>query len=408
MLTARGVGLLLTAIFLFLLGGATNVGWVRIVDAVLWGMLGLSLILQWLSVAAVGARRRILDVMHSGRWTGPMEDDVLEIGLEIENRWFWPRFFVSASYDAPVESPDSRPQRFFVANLKGHGVVKLSSRVRCYRRGLHHFGPVTIESLVPFGLFRRRKRVDAPLSILVYPRAYPITRMALPEGARGESQRPRRARVGQEVIGSRPYFPGDPLRFIHWRNTARAGRLTIKELEDTTERELTIVLDVRKDLGQGRETTMEYAVKLAATIGLHAISSGESVRLIGGGGRGEWTDPVMFLEELALMQPSEALPPDRLLQDVPDSSSVIALVGAADAGAIAALAAASHSLSGLTVVVIGGFGEDDEPETAAAALKSSGVPTVVCRQGRLTEAVDTLEQTGDMAESLARLQSEGR
>ena len=162
MFNRRAVGLLLSAILLFLLAGATNVGWVRIVDAVMWGMLGLSLLLQWLSIASVRVRRRVLNVEHSGDWVGPMEDDVVEVGVELINGWFWPRFFVSVSYDAPLESPESRDQRFFVANLKGHGAVEVSSRLVCYRRGLHQLGPVTVESQVPFGLFRRRKRAETP------------------------------------------------------------------------------------------------------------------------------------------------------------------------------------------------------------------------------------------------------
>ena len=50
-----------------------------------------------------------------------MEDDFVEVELELHNRWFWPRFFVSATYEAPMESEPSRWQRFFAANLKGHG-----------------------------------------------------------------------------------------------------------------------------------------------------------------------------------------------------------------------------------------------------------------------------------------------
>ena len=106
MITGRAVGFLFAAVLLFFLAGVTNVGWVRIVDAVLWGMLLLSLILQWLSVTAVHARRRLVSVEHAGGLPGPMEDDFVEVELELKNRRFWPRFFLSVAYQAPVESDD--------------------------------------------------------------------------------------------------------------------------------------------------------------------------------------------------------------------------------------------------------------------------------------------------------------
>ena len=159
----------MTATMLFLVAGATNVGWVRIFDAVLWGMLLISVVLQWLSVTKVEVTRRLLSVHSSGGWDAPMEDDAVEVEVTLHNVWFWPRFFVSLFYDAPMEAPDSQTQRLLVANLKGHDDVDVVSRIRCYKRGLHRFGLVTLESQAPFGLFRKRKRRTAPLSLLVYP-----------------------------------------------------------------------------------------------------------------------------------------------------------------------------------------------------------------------------------------------
>ena len=405
MLTRRAVGILLTAILLFFLAGTTSVGWVRIVDAVLWGMLLLSLPLQWLAVTAMSARRRVLSVQHSGEWTGPMEGDTVEVGLDLENRRFWPRFFVSVSYDAPLESPTSRSQRFFVANVNGHGTVNLSGMVSCCRRGLHHFGPVTIESQVPFGLFRRRKGATAPLSLLVYPKAFPLKRLALLEGSPGESERARRARTGQVVIGSRPYVPGDPVRHIHWRNTARLGKLAVKELEDTAQRAFTVVLHINQDIGEDRETPLEYGVKLAATVGLYALKSGESVRLVSGQTQGEWADPEPFLRELALLGPTESPPLTSLLDRMSANGPALAIVAAADLEETYALAQSSGRPEGLSAVVVGGFGDFDDPVGPTEMLRRSGVPAVSCQRGHLPEAIDALEHLGASADPVPTLRS---
>ena len=87
-MTAKAAGFILAAVALFFLAGATHVGWVRIVDALIWGMLGFSLLLQFLSVAHVHAELRLLGVQHSGSSPGPMEDDTIDIGLDLHNSCF--------------------------------------------------------------------------------------------------------------------------------------------------------------------------------------------------------------------------------------------------------------------------------------------------------------------------------
>ena len=395
MFAARAVVFLILAVFLFFLGGATSVGWVRIVDSLLWGMLGLSLLLQWLSVTAVDARRRLLRAEHDGSGPGPMEDDTVEVELEVINWWFWPRFFVSLAYEAPMERPSSRLLRFFVANLSGHGSVPLTSRIRCYRRGLHHFGPVSVESQVPFGLFRRRKRRAAPLSILVYPRVYPLRRLTLVEGSRGLSNSPQKARSGQEVVGSRYYTPGDPLKHIHWPNTARLRRLAVKEMEDTAERALTVAFDTRQAFGLDRETTLEYSIKLAASVELYALKKGESVQLLAGELQGEWTDVEAYLRELALLEASPESPGlASALDTVPGSAPVMALVAAEDRDGMAAVERNAPRLPGMVAVVLKGFGEEDARTGAIEPLQRSGVPAIVCEPGALTETIRALEGAG--------------
>ena len=392
MFTKRAVGLLVSAFLLFLIAGVTNVGWVRIFDAVLWGMLLLSLLLQWLSITKVDASRRLTAVHRNGSWDGPMEDDVVEVDVTLRNRWFWPRFFISLSYDAPMESLEDRIQRFFIANLKGHDDVSVVSRVRCYRRGLHRFGPVAIESQVPFGLFTKRKRKEAPLSLLVYPRAYPIRNLALLEGPRGTSNQPRRARSGQEVVGSRQYHQGDPLRYIHWRNTARLGKLAVKEIEDAAEKSLTVVFDTRHSYGTGREATLEYAIKLAATIGLHAIRSGESISLQAGNVRGEFMDPEPYLRELALLEVGESPPLTELLRQTPTSSTAVTIVSASDDEGLRALSDHPRQSAGVAAIVLDGFQDPDEPTVALNLLRQQGVPAIACMRGNIEAAVADLEQ----------------
>ena len=69
----------------------------------------------------------------------------------------------------------------------------------------------------------------------------------LPSGRRRDLEGPTRER--SEGTASfhqlREYVPGDDLRRIHWRSTARTGDLLVKQMVDTTRPELVVVLDNR-------------------------------------------------------------------------------------------------------------------------------------------------------------------
>ncbi len=68
------------------------------------------------------------------------------------------------------------------------------------------------------------------------PRRYPLPPIELPGGAAfkisGEANTNSIGTSG-EFVGLRDYRPGDPLRQIHWKSWARAGKPIVKELEDT-------------------------------------------------------------------------------------------------------------------------------------------------------------------------------
>ena len=66
MITAKGVGFLIAAILVFFLARLTQVGWLYLVDPLLWGIILLSAFLPWLGVPFLDARRKL-------SWEGPEE-----------------------------------------------------------------------------------------------------------------------------------------------------------------------------------------------------------------------------------------------------------------------------------------------------------------------------------------------
>jgi len=83
----------------------------------------------------------------------------------------------------------------------------------------------------------------------------------------------------------REYRHGDSPRHIHWPASARRGELVVKELELINCTDVLIVLDLSREsvYGQGLHSTLEYAVKIAASIAEYALAEGHGVKLFGVG-----------------------------------------------------------------------------------------------------------------------------
>ena len=97
----------------------------------------------------------------------------------------------------------------------------------------------------PFGLFRAESPAGGEATLLVYPRLVEIDRLfSEAGGAAQEGGRLLMRRTsGFDLHSVRDYQEGESLRKVHWRTTARRGRLMVKELEDTPHDEVAILLD---------------------------------------------------------------------------------------------------------------------------------------------------------------------
>ena len=402
MITAKGTGFLAVAIIAFLAARTTLVGWLYLVDAVLWGILILSAVLPWLAVLFLDAQRQVVRPNASSTGAGISEGDQLLIGVTLRNRVFVPRFLFNLLYECPLAEPSGRLIRFFVAHLPASGRVNLETTVEAYKRGLHHLGPVVLESSAPFGLFRRRIRWDLPKAVLVYPTVFPLRRLALVEGQSGTSAQPRKSLLGMDPVGSRLYVPGDPRRHIHWRNTARMGRPMVKEFEDAKDPNLDLVFDASQVKGEDKETTLEYAIKIVASAADYAVRDLGSVKVWGGhlhgesvgtseGGSITWPE---LLRKLALVEDGEGWGPSRALSQLASESSALVVISADDQPAALAIGRLAPVMHRLVVVVLEGFGEQELGGAALDTLDQLHIPLLRCRPGQMEETLHALENSG--------------
>ena len=84
-----------------------------------------------------------------------------------------------------------------------------------------------------------------------------------------------------EFAEYRKYVPGDDLRRLDWRAYGRSDRFYVKEFEADTNLRCCFVLDTSgsMDYGSGGVTKIEFARRLAATLGYLALEQGDAVGL---------------------------------------------------------------------------------------------------------------------------------
>lgn len=151
-------------------------------------------------------------------------------------------------------------------------------------RGVHPLGPAQVETTDPLGLFSFAAELAPPTELVVHPTPLP-TRGAQfgGEGRFGIRERDGKAQRGDglEFHGVREYHPGDSLRRVHWRTSARTGRLAVVEFERAYEQDLVLALDLQRGThaGEGMHSSLEYAIKVAATLADRTVARGGGVTL---------------------------------------------------------------------------------------------------------------------------------
>lgn len=134
------------------------------------------------------------------------------------------------------------------------------------RRGCLRFAGVTLARPDPLGLVKGFAPLALPESLLVLPKRYPLPPMALPgtrKYQRGGVALAASVGESEEFVALRDYRPGDPLRHIHWRSWAKAGRPIVKQFEDEYFVRHALVLDTFTD--RPRSEVFEEAVSVAAS-----------------------------------------------------------------------------------------------------------------------------------------------
>jgi len=267
--------------------------------------------------------------------------ETIELTLEVRNQKFLPLTWLHITDVFPaslpldqgevVVNPATNQGEYLTFWMPGaFQRLKRNFTFHCTERGYHAYGPITISTGDGFGLFTRRAKRYNHEHIIVYPRIYSVAEMRLPAknpfGDRGAERRifedPMRTR------GIREWQPGDGLRRVHWKATARHRQMLSRIYEPSEDPQVLIFLNVStmRRAWQGSipellERTISVAGSLAALcvdkrlpVGLIANGflpgSDQTTRLLPGRSPDQL---VRILELLAAVTPVFAQPIEELL-----------------------------------------------------------------------------------------------
>lgn len=220
-----------------------------------------------------------LRLLHTGRF--PLFSLRAELALGEWVQWIPAGAQGSIPPFTTSEQPAEQAIAFIGVMMPGER-LEMRGRLKFDLRGRRRVGAVTLRCADPLDLWQVRARQETGVEVLALPRRIPLAEAGRALAAPAARRTARCAAVlaeGGEFRGTRDYVPGDPLRRIHWKWTARLNEFRVMEFEDETAGSLAIALDLDRTAhaGAGRESTVEYAVRIVASLAEHFALRGQNV-----------------------------------------------------------------------------------------------------------------------------------
>ena len=355
-LTLRGTGAVVLALVCFIV--ANQLG---LVELVWFGVLLLALVAG--SIFAVLATHSRADITRTAVPASPVAGTEIEVTVHVSVRGAAPALGGRWRDDLPagVEGTASGTFPAVASGLsRSDRAAVLAYRAIVHRRGIHWIGPLAVTSTDPFGIARRTVSLGKPTRLVVSPAIVDLPTLPGLIGHSGGAIASPANRLGQgaDDVVARVYAPGDSMRRIHWRASAHRDQLMVRQEEQETSPEATIVFDRAASRWSasavthaGADAAFERAVTLCASVLERLVQDGYAVDVIEPDGaplcrRVEATDALALEDAMLVLATVTARIDDRLpaLIDLFAGTTTGPLVlvtgrlGTADAAALTAVA----------------------------------------------------------------------
>ena len=293
--------------------------------AILWLIPFVSFVMGWLMLGGLGCVRTLPLSATAG--------EAVPLTYTLENTGRLPKFYLLVRDTLPRGvSLAAGPTTLVMALWPGE-MRETACLLDVRMRGVFRLGPASVFSTDPLGLQTFARKLPEVSELVVYPAVLPLRdswlRGAAAAGWRGGASALVRG-DGDDFYGVREYAPGDELRRVHWRTSARTGTLAVAEYAQGVTLDVTVALDLSLDAykgtGSDENSALETAVTLAATLLGDLLKHGHTARLLIAGERdtaarrGAESLPE-FLETLARVQAGSLQPLAEVLAE--DRSGVL-------------------------------------------------------------------------------------
>jgi uncharacterized protein (DUF58 family) len=172
-------------------------------------------------------------------------------------------------------------------------------RLVCSAWGVYEIGEIEARARDPFRLVVWAKRFDCRQPLKAYPSPESLSRILAPLETQAftGSEVARVKGDGIEYADIRDYVPGDRLRAINWRASARRNALVVNERHPERNTDVVLFLDSFVDLRGAGRSTLDDAVRAAATLAALYLERRDRVGLVSFGGILRWLPPGMGLAQ---------------------------------------------------------------------------------------------------------------
>lgn len=270
-LTVTRDGKWIIAMTLLLGVGAVNTGnnLLYLVLSLLISVIAISGILSELNLADVKVVRRHPKELEHG--------EVAMLRAEVVNPKRRASF--NLEVDEVIEDDALLMRPGYVLHLRAQETGQCFVMARPKRRGPVRSDGVRVSTSYPFGFARKSRVYESPQHWLVLPRVAELSLAAAQGGGRGDLAQTQQKGLGSEFLGLRDWRVRDPTRDLHWKLSARRGRLIAREWEqEATRAALIEFVHVSPDAGDD-PAQLDGACETVAGICASLLSEGMAVGL---------------------------------------------------------------------------------------------------------------------------------
>jgi uncharacterized protein (DUF58 family) len=271
-------------------------------------------------------------------------------------------------------SPSTSPGQVYLSrstHLSWYERVNWPLELDAPARGYYRMGPARLASGDVFGFFTTEREDLDYTSIIVYPKTYTLEDLGLP-AERPFGEKKGRDRIFEDpgrIAGLRDYRPGDSIRRIDWKATARRMELQSKVYEPSSTLHMLVAVNVHT-LAHSWEgyvpETLERVLSVAGSIARYGFEAGYAVGLIANGAYptsdrpmripvGRRPDQLMhILEALGVIGPLTLTPVhaviNREAQTFPFGATLVCVTSRMDPELAASLERIAHAGHSVTVL----------------------------------------------------------